>query len=167
MRRVRYWLPPLLWMGFLFPVWNRLLSSPFLYRLNHKFWEWLVEDISDYRIGLYYIYLRRSLHVIAYAFMAYLIYRFFRGGDKQRWKYSWAGYAALITIGYGCLDEFLQSFLKPRQSSFMDIVMDAAGTAAALALIYVISGYRERKDRRDEKDNRDKMDKRKTVNGEW
>jgi VanZ family protein len=139
-KRVRYWLPPLLWMGFLFPLWNRFLSSPFLYRLNIKFWNWLVEDISFSRIGLYYIYLRRFLHVAAYALMAYLIYRFFRGDEKRLWKNSWAGFTALITIGYGCLDEILQSFLKSRGSSFMDVVMDALGTGVVLVLIYVISG---------------------------
>jgi len=148
-RRVKYWLPPLLWMGFLFPLWNRLLSSPFLYRLNDRFWHWLIEDISQYRVGLYYIYLRRSLHVVAYALMAYLIYRFFRGGEKRAWKFSWAGFTALISIGYGCLDEILQSFLKPRNASFMDVVMDAIGTVGVLIIVYIVS-----------------LRKDKTVNGE-
>ena len=138
-KRVKYWLPPLLWMGFLFPLWNRLLSSPFLYRWNYRFWEWLKGDIGRYEIELYYIYLRRSLHVIAYALMSFLIYRFFRAGDKRVWKYSWAGYTALITIGYGCMDELLQSFLKPRNASFMDIMMDAIGTAAVLFVVYLYS----------------------------
>ena len=144
-KRIKYWLPPLLWMGFLFPLWNRLLSSPVLYRLNFKFWEWLKGDISPYKIGLYYIYLRRFLHVIAYALMSFLIYRFFRSGDKRIWKNSRAGYTALITIGYGCLDEILQSFLKPRNASFLDIVMDAIGTVAVLAVFYLISLIRQNK----------------------
>jgi VanZ family protein len=138
-KRVRYWLPPLLWMGFLFPLWNKLLSSPILYRLNFKFWMWLKGDISPYQIGIYYIYLRRSLHVIAYGLMSFLIYRFFRAEDKRIWKYLWAMYTALITIGYGCMDEMLQSFLKPRNASFMDIVMDAIGTVAVLVMIYICS----------------------------
>jgi VanZ family protein len=144
-KRVKYWLPPLLWMGFLFPVWNRLLSSPFLYRLNYRFWEWLRGDIGRYQIEVYYIYLRRSLHVFAYALMAFLIYRFFRAGDKRVWKYSWAGYTALITIGYGCMDELLQGYLKPRNASFMDIVMDAIGAVAVLVVIYIISIIRQKK----------------------
>ncbi len=146
MKRVKYWLPPLLWMGFLFPLWNRLLSRPVLYRLNIKFWEWLKGDISPYKIGLYYIYLRRSLHVIAYGLMSFLIYRFFRSGDKRIWKYSWAGYTALITIGYGCMDELLQSFLKPRNASFMDIMMDAIGTVAVLVVISIISLIKQKQE---------------------
>jgi len=141
-RRLRYWLPPVLWMIFLFPLWNRFLASPFLYRLNIKFWKWLAEDISWYKISLYYIYLRRFLHVAAYALMAFLIYRFFRGDEKQLWKNSWAGYTALIAIGYGCVDETLQYFLKSRSSSMMDILMDAIGIALVLAVIYGMSLYR-------------------------
>jgi len=143
-KRIKYWLPPLLWMGFLFPLWNRLLSRPFLYRLNIKFWNWLIEDISFYRTGLYYIYLRRFLHVVAYGLMAYLIYRFFKDGEKQIWKYSWAAFTALITIGYGCLDEILQGILRSRSSSFLDILMDALGTGLVL-LGFFIAGKRQKR----------------------
>ncbi|MBD3414627.1 MAG: hypothetical protein GF421_09375 [Candidatus Aminicenantes bacterium] len=143
----KYWLPPLLWMGFLFPLWNRFLSSPFLYRWNIRFWLWLNQDMSRHTIGLYYIYLRRSLHVVAYGLMAYLVYRFFWSGKNQLWKLSWAVYTALITIGYGVLDEFLQSYLKPRQSSLMDIVMDAIGAVVVLGVIYLRSVQRKKSEK--------------------
>ena len=38
--------------------------------------------------------------------------------------------AALITIGYGCLDEFHQSFVPGRYASLQDILLDTFGVGA-------------------------------------
>lgn len=137
MKRIKYWLPVVMWMAVLFPLWNQFLSGPVIYRLHHWIWRWLVPDASMETMGLSYVYLRKLLHVGAYAILAFLLYRFFRADNPNRWRWGWAAYAAVITVGYGAMDELLQTLVVSRDASFSDLAMDAVGTSLILGIIFL------------------------------
>jgi len=139
---IKYWLPPLIWMAIIFPVGNQFLSSPFLYGLNLSFWRWLFPDTGYAISGVSYIIIRKSLHFIEYAILAFLLYRGFRAGSPAKWKFNWAVYAGLIAIGYGFLDEFLQSFIPSRKGSLIDGLINSAGAVFTLGIVALKSKKR-------------------------
>ncbi len=135
-----YWMPPLLWMAFLFPLTNRLLSGPFFYRVNEWLWTHLFPEAGRASSDLSYLIFRKTLHLAAYALLAYLLFRFFRAGSGKRWKISWAAGAAGVGLAYAGLDEGLQTLRIQRQASWEDFAIDAAGILLALGLIHIKAG---------------------------
>jgi lipopolysaccharide/colanic/teichoic acid biosynthesis glycosyltransferase len=129
-----YWLPPLVWMACLFPVGNKALASSRTYRIFIAVYRWFVPRASRASAELGYVIMRKSLHFLAYGFLAYLFYRAFRAGTKQAAKAAWLAPAAAAAIGYGFLDEFLQSFVPHRTGSALDWAIDSAGVVTFLAI---------------------------------
>jgi lipopolysaccharide/colanic/teichoic acid biosynthesis glycosyltransferase len=131
-RFFKYWLPPILWMAFFFPVGNRFLGSSITYEISTAVFRWLFPHASEAAIGLFYIIFRKSLHIIEYGVLAYLLYRAFRGPEARKWNPGWALRAGLVSVAYGFLDEYLQSFVPNRNGSPIDWGIDTAGIAAVL-----------------------------------
>lgn len=131
-RFFKYWLLPLLWMAFFFPVGNRVLSSSIIYTIFMDVFYWLFPHASPEAADVFYIVFRKSLHVLEYGVLAYLLYRAFRGPNVRKWDSGWALKAGLISIAYGFLDEFLQSFVPKRNGSPIDWGIDTAGIVAVL-----------------------------------
>ncbi|MHB8095526.1 MAG: VanZ family protein [Candidatus Aminicenantales bacterium] len=134
---LKYWLPPLLWAGLMFPVGNRLLASSSIYEISTEIFRWFFPHASWKAVGLFYVVFRKTLHVFEYGTLAILLYRAFRGEGKERWKLKWALYAAGICISYGFLDESLQRFIPRRRSSYVDWGVDAFGALLAMTAEYV------------------------------
>ena len=127
-----YWLPPLLWMAFFFPVGNRFLGSSITYEMSTAVFRWLFPHASEAAVGVFYIIFRKSLHFIEYGVLAYLLYRAFRGPEARKWNPGWAFRAGLVSVAYGFLDEYLQSFVPNRNGSPIDWGVDITGIAAVL-----------------------------------
>jgi len=138
-RIMKYWLPSLLWMIFIFPAGNRVLSSPILYRVIVSLMEWLWPNITFEIIELCYTVVRKLLHIVEYGILAFLLFRSFRGSSQLRWKFQWALYASLIAMCYAILDEILQSFIPSRNGSLFDVLMDGIGVIFCLGIIYLIN----------------------------
>ncbi len=136
-RFLKYWLLPVLWMAFFFPVGNRALSSSLLYRISTDVFLWLFPHASYGAIDVFYTVFRKSLHFLEYGVLAFLLYRAFRGPDVRRWNPAWALRAGLISIAYGFLDEYLQSFVPNRKGSPIDWGVDTAGVAAVLGTMFL------------------------------
>jgi len=132
-RRIfKYWLPPILWMAFFFPIGNRALSSSITYEISTAVFRWLFPHASEAAVGVFYVVFRKSLHFLEYGVLAYLLYRAFRGPDRRKWEPGWALRAGLVSIAYGFLDEYLQSFVPNRNGSPIDWGVDTAGITAVL-----------------------------------
>jgi lipopolysaccharide/colanic/teichoic acid biosynthesis glycosyltransferase/VanZ family protein len=130
-----YGLPPLLWMAFIFPVWNRALGSSRIFEVFADVFRWLVPRASGQALGVAYIIFRKSLHFVEYGFLAFLLYRAFRAGRRPFWSKRTASLAAAAAVAYGFLDEFLQSFVPNRSGSPFDWAVDTAGILCAVALL--------------------------------
>ena len=131
-RFLNYWLPPILWMAFFFPIGNRALGSSITYEISTAIFRWLFPHASEAAVSVFYIIFRKSLHFLEYGVLAYLLYRAFRGPDGRKWELGWALRAGLVSVAYGFLDEYLQSFVPNRNGSPIDWGVDTAGIAAVL-----------------------------------
>jgi lipopolysaccharide/colanic/teichoic acid biosynthesis glycosyltransferase/VanZ family protein len=134
-RFLLYVLPPLLWMAFIFPVWNRALGSSKIYETFADVFRWLLPHASQHGLDTAYIVFRKTLHFIEYGFLALLFYRAFRAGRRPYWSKKAALLAAAAASAYGFLDEFLQSFVPRRTGSPFDWAVDTAGVVTAIALV--------------------------------
>ena len=124
---IRYWVPPILWMAFLFPVTNRALGSSLTYEIFVAVLRWVAPHASPAVVETGYIIFRKSIHFVSYGLLAFLLARAIRAGRRPLAAPRWyVGSAA--AVAYGFLDEFLQSFVPTRSGSPVDCVV-APGTA--------------------------------------
>jgi len=130
-----YWLPPLAWMAFLFPT-NDTLTTSSTSHIIVPVLNWLLPTASEATIEILHFLTRKSIHFFEYAFLTLLLFRAFRGKNKD-WQLKWIIYAGLVTIGYGSLDEFLQIFIASRTGSIYDWIIDSSGSVFMLGIIYI------------------------------
>ena len=109
-----YWFPPLAWMGVIF-----FMSSQKSITITKN----VITDFVTFK----------TLHMIEYAFLFFLLYRAF-----QSVKYiqkSICGLCALaLAIFYSATDEFHQLFVRTRQGRLRDVLIDIVG----MLVMYVI-----------------------------
>jgi lipopolysaccharide/colanic/teichoic acid biosynthesis glycosyltransferase/VanZ family protein len=132
---LKYWLPPLLWMAFFFPLGNRALGSSLTYEISTAVFRFLFPHASASAVGIFYIVFRKSLHFMEYGVLAWLLFRAFRGPGLKRWDARWAIRAGVASVAYGFIDEYLQSFVPNRTGSPVDWAVDVAGIASVLGTI--------------------------------
>jgi VanZ family protein len=77
-------------------------------------------------LGVWDTILRKAAHMAEYALLWYLWYRAFE--LRTPWP------AAAITLAYAISDEVHQSFVEGRHGAPVDVLIDAAGIALAIAL---------------------------------
>jgi VanZ family protein len=77
-------------------------------------------------LGLADLILRKVIHAAEFGLLWFLWLR------ALRYRAPW--WAAAITLAYAASDEIHQSFIRDRVGSPLDLLIDAAGVAAAFAL---------------------------------
>jgi VanZ family protein len=137
-----FWLPPFLWMGFLFPS-NDTLTVSSTSCIIVPIIKWLFPHADQATIETLHILTRKFVHFFEYALLAFLLFRGFRGRNKS-WQWQWILYAGIITIGYGAIDEFLQTQIPSRTGSFSDWMINSAGAVFALSGLSAFSLMRMR-----------------------
>ena len=138
-----YWLPPIVWMWFIFPT-NDALTVNSTSHIIVPLLKWLFPNADPVTIDSFHILVRKSIHFLEYALLAFLLFRAFRGNNKD-WHMRWIPYAGIITIGYSSLDEFFQTLIPSRTGSFSDWMIDAAGAVFALLIVTIVSSMKMRK----------------------
>ena len=128
-----FWLPPVLWMVFISPV-NDLLTSHSTSSLIMPLITWLLPRASQHTSETLHILLRKTGHFLEYAFLAFLLFRGFRG-SKKTLQFTWILYAGLISLGYSAMDEYMQTFIPARTGSFYDWLIDSLGILFALGIL--------------------------------
>ena len=74
--------------------------------------------------------LQNLLHIPLYGSLAFLwLYAFVSSGVSLRKAIV---FSILITMGYGCMDEFYQSFVPGRYGGILDIILNSLGAGAGL-----------------------------------
>lgn len=69
----------------------------------------------------------KSMHVIEYALLYFLLFRAFRKSLNKAWQDKAYIFALVISILYAISDEFHQTFTPTREGSARDIVIDTIG----------------------------------------
>jgi VanZ family protein len=123
---LKYWLPVLAWMIFIFIGSTDLLSAEHTSRFIGPFLRWFTPDVSDATIASVQLLVRKCGHLTEYAILAALLYRAL--------VKHWIVIAFVISALYATLDEFHQSFVASRTGSPWDVMIDCGGALIGLAI---------------------------------
>ncbi len=133
-RYLRYWIPVLLWMSFIFWMSTETFSSQNTASIVEPIIRFLIPSIVPEMIEMIHWALRKLGHLAEYFVLGFLLFRAFRGGSKelriQRWTFS----SFFVLIFYAASDEFHQSFVAARTASLNDVGIDIMGGMISLAL---------------------------------
>lgn len=128
---LKYWLPVLLWMVFIFIGSIDLMSAEQTSRFIGPFLRWLAPDVSDATVASVQLVVRKCAHLAEYAILAALLYRALRQNIARLWRA--ASLAFVLAAIYAALDEFHQSFVASRTGSPWDVLLDCIGAVIGLA----------------------------------
>jgi VanZ family protein len=129
LRFLKFWLPVLAWMIFIFIGSTDLLSTEHTSRFIGPFLRWWSPDVSDATIASIQLVVRKCAHLTEYAILAALIYRALRVHRDRVLVLAF-----LLAAIYAVLDEFHQSFVASRTASPWDVLIDCIGALIGLAL---------------------------------
>ena len=130
---LKYWLPVVAWMIFIFIGSTDLLSAEHTSRFIGPFLRWLDPNVSDATVASVQLVVRKCAHLTEYAILAALLFRAFR--QRQTRVGRALAMSFLSAAVYAALDEFHQSFVASRTGSPWDAMIDCSGALAGL-LIY-------------------------------
>ncbi len=118
-RKIFYWLPPLIWMGVIF----YFSSYP---------------KVSITQNSLFAFIIFKSLHVIEYGILYFLLFRAFYSLEKMKLNFRYKViFTFLAAIFYALSDEIHQTFIPTREGRLRDVFIDTAGMV--LMYIYIKS----------------------------
>jgi VanZ family protein len=132
-RFLKYWLPVVAWMIFIFIGSTDLLSAEHASRFIGPFLRWFAPEVSDATVGSIQLVVRKCAHLIEYAILAALLFRAFRQSQPRVGRVL--AISLVLAAVYAALDEFHQSYVASRTGSPWDVLIDCAGALAGL-LIY-------------------------------
>ena len=133
-RYLKYWIPVLLWMIFIFWMSTGTFSSQNTVLIVEPILRFLKPSISQEMIALIHKALRKLGHVTEYFVLGFLLFCAFRGDSKELRLPRWVVSAIIVLVFYAAGDEFHQSFVSTRTASLYDVGIDVLGGLIALGL---------------------------------
>jgi len=127
---LKYWLPVLVWMIFIFIGSGDLLSAEHTSRFIGPFLRWFAPGITDATVASIQFIVRKCAHLTEYGVLATLLLRAFRQLPLTRVF----GITFVVAAVFAALDEFHQSFVASRTGSPWDVIIDCIGALAGLVL---------------------------------
>lgn len=141
---IKYWLPVIIWMCVIFWMSTGTFSSEqtsqFIIPLLNFLFPWFSPQDADLIHGL----IRKSGHVTEYFILGLLSFRAFRGESSQIWRLRWTVFGTVVVVLFAMSDEFHQSFVASRTSSYVDVGIDSVGGILSQIVIILrgkIVGY--------------------------
>ncbi len=128
-------------MALIFVGSSDTLSFQHTSRFLGPFLRWLMPDITP--LGLHHamIVVRKMGHMCEYAILFLLLFHALRAtlrGDDLQWRWSDAGASLLLVMAYAASDEFHQRFVRTREASIRDVLIDSAGAVVALGVLWLV-----------------------------
>jgi VanZ family protein len=143
---VKYWLPVLLWMGFIFWMSTGMFSAQNTFDFLQRILRSVDPTISNTIVRLINNSLRKAGHVTEFFISGLLVYRAFRAGSSEPRIFRWAMFSAVFVVLFAASDEYHQSFVASRTASVLDVCIDSGG--GLIAICYsMLRQYRKRRDR--------------------
>jgi VanZ family protein len=135
MRRLTYWLPPILWAAVILSASTDLFSSPNTGGVLERIVVWIVgHPIAPATLDVLNLIMRKCAHLAEYGILGALMFRAVRGA-RTSWSLRWAIVALLLTAGVASIDEIHQTFTLLRTGTWQDVLLDTAGATLAQLLI--------------------------------
>lgn len=130
----------ILWMCFIFymsgmnGVESKMISSSFVMTISK------ILNVNDSYlfISQYELLFRKIAHVSEYFILCLLLYNYLKYIVISNKIYL---YSAVISSIYSISDEFHQSFISGRGSTYIDVLIDMVGICLALIIIIVFKIY--------------------------
>lgn len=141
---VKYWIPVIIWMGFIFWMSTGTFSSEHTSRFIVPFLQSLTPGLSMQDIDFIHELIRKSGHLSEYFVLGLLSFRAFRGASARRWRLQWTIFAVAVVALFAVSDELHQSFVASRNCSLFDVGIDLVGgilSQGAIILVRKIVGY--------------------------
>lgn len=136
-------------MALIFVGSTDLLSQRRTSRFIGPFLRWIHPGVSDETIRQVQILVRKGGHVTEYAVLAILACRALArmqagpgGNGDTPPRRPWLA-ALLLSAAYAATDEYHQSFVATRAGQVTDVLIDTAGAAAGLAVLWLWDTWRQ------------------------
>ena len=136
-RRLWRYGPLVFWMGFIFFASTGQLSASNTSRFIRPLLLWLFPDISAEGLIFGHFIMRKMAHFVEYAVLALLAARAFLSSSHDALRRQWLFSSFALVAIYALFDEFHQSFVATRTGSIYDSLIDMAGGATALVLLFL------------------------------
>jgi VanZ family protein len=137
---LKYWLPVVIWLCFIFIGSTDLMSAEQTSRIIEPFLRWLKPDISLETIAQVQFVVRKCAHVTEYAILAILLWRAICRGTNLRMKLLLLTTSVWIAATFvAAIDEYHQSFVISRTASLIDLMIDSCGALIGAAGYYRLS----------------------------
>jgi VanZ family protein len=135
----------LVWMAVIFAGSTDLMSSRRTSRIIGPILRWFKPDITDETIRQVQLVARKTAHCAEYAILALLVWRAVRKptrNDGRPWSWREAGLAVSVAAAYAVTDELHQSFVASRDASVGDALIDTAGAAMGMLILWSLGRRR-------------------------
>lgn len=144
-RVLKYWGPPIIWVSAIFYFSTDTFSGDNTGSLLWKIFSFIYPGITQELFDSIHFYIRKGGHFTEYAILALLLFRAFRSGGAERWRWKWAVGSLLVVVLYALLDEYHQTFTRHRVGSVYDSLTDTSGAVTALILLGLVRRKSETK----------------------
>jgi VanZ family protein len=137
---LKYRVPSLIWMAVIFLGSTDVLSAEHTSRFLVPLLRWLDPQITLATLNLMQTVIRKLGHVTEYAILAVLLWRAVRGATAWASK-RWILFVTIWVICaiFAASDEFHQSFVPSRTSSFHDVMIDISGVLVGLTICIALA----------------------------
>lgn len=123
------WIPTLIWLCVLALFSTDIFSAEHTGGVLARILDTLFPNLSAERFEQIHFLVRKSAHFCSYGLLSAFAFFSWRATlpALRRWAFRWAGLGLLTGFTAGSLDEFHQSFVPSRTSSFHDVLIDTVG----------------------------------------
>jgi len=144
-RKLRAWIPTLLWLCILALFSSDTFSAEHTGSILMNVLHALFGSRFDEQFQQIHFLIRKSAHFCSYGFLGALAFFSWRATlpARQRWTFRWSILALLLAVTAAGLDEFHQSFIASRTSSLRDVLLDLVGAIFFQLTIAIWIGWRE------------------------
>ena len=132
---LKFWLPVLAWMVFIFIGSTDLLSAEHTSRFIGPFLRWFAPHVSDATIASIQMVVRKCGHLAEYGILAAFLCRAFRQSRLRVNRIFVVSF--FIAAVFAALDEFHQSFVPSRTGTAWDVAIDCVGAGLCLLAIRI------------------------------
>ncbi len=135
---IKYWVPVMIWLVFIFWMSTNAFSSKKTALVIGPLLVALMPAITPSKLRLLHMVIRKAAHITEYFVLGMLLFRGFRGTEKERKPWRWAVFSLMAVSLYALSDEFHQTFVPSRGVELSDVGIDivAGGVALAISVLF-------------------------------
>ena len=131
---LKYWFPVLLAMAFIYWMSTKTFSAENTYFVIEPIIRFFLPSVSRRKIAVLHTLVRKMAHLTEYFVAGLLLFRAFRSGSSERWKWRWVFSTLAAVAVIAASDEYHQTYVSTRTPSFVDVGIDTVGGTLSLSI---------------------------------